>query len=290
MARIDELPFVKGQALGNDYLVVDQADLAAPLTASQIRVLCERRRGIGSDGILLADIGEGRFRLRIFNPDGTEAEKSGNGLRIFAAYLYDRGLVTNEPFSVELPTESVTMQVLRAGPGGALDIVAEMGRASFFAEDFGFRLGKGEIGETLLDLGAGLSARVHPVSLGNPHCVVRVDELDRADFLRRAPRLTTHAAFAAGTNVQFARVTGPTSLEAWIFERGAGETLASGSSACAVAAVAQRLGWVDAREITIQMRGGDAGIEVRGDGMISLRGPAQIVYHGVVREVVAASW
>lgn len=290
MSRMHNLPFAKGQALGNDYLVIDTADLPWPLTTDRIRALCDRHHGIGSDGVLLATIAAGQFQLRIFNPDGTEAEKSGNGLRIFGAYLHGRGLATNVPFQVELPTETIMMQVLRAGAAGALDIIAEMGQASFLAETIGFGPSAGEITEAELDLGEGLSVRVHPVSIGNPHCVVRVDEFERADFLRRAPRLANHPAFAAGTNVQFARVTGPAALRAWIFERGAGETLASGSSACAVAAVAHRLGWVGGREITIEMEGGAAQIGVRNDGMITLQGPAQIVYRGVVREVVAGSW
>jgi diaminopimelate epimerase len=285
-----ELPFAKGQALGNDYLVLDAADLPWRLTPGRVRALCDRHGGIGSDGALLAVIGAGRFQLRIFNPDGTEAEKSGNGLRIFAAYLHDHGLVGDEPFRVELPGDAVTMQVLGPSIGGALEIIAEMGHASFHAETIGFRPGTGEVAEAELDLGDGLTAHVHPVSLGNPHCVVQVDALDRADFLRRAPRLATHTAFAAGTNVQFARVTGPASLEAWIFERGAGETLASGSSACAVAAVAYRQGWVGSREVEIEMNGGAARVEVRADGMISLQGPAQIVYRGVIRQEVLSAW
>ncbi len=285
-----DLAFAKGQALGNDYLVLDAAELPWQLTPDRIRALCDRHHGIGSDGVLLAVIGDGRFQLRIFNPDGTEAEKSGNGLRIFAAYLHDNGLVGIEPFHVGLPGESVTMQVLRPGPAGALEISADMGHASFRAEAIGFRPGSGEIAAAEVDLGDGLSANIHPVSIGNPHCVVRVDDLDRDDFLRRAPRLATHAAFAAGTNVQFVRVTGPASLQAWIYERGAGETLASGSSACAIAAVAHRQGWTTGREVVIEMSGGAALVEVREDGMIRLQGPAQIVYHGVVKGEVTSSW
>lgn len=287
---MSDLPFAKGQALGNDYLVLDAADLPWRLTPERIRALCDRRHGIGSDGILLGVIGAGRFQLRIFNPDGSEAEKSGNGLRIFAAYLHNHGLIEGDPFTVELPGEAVTMQVLRPGCGGSLEISVAMGRASFNAETIGFRPGPGEVAGALLELGEGLSARVYPVSIGNPHCVVRVDDLDRADFLRRAPRLATHAAFAAGVNVQFARVTGPESVQAWIFERGAGETPASGSSACAVAAVAHRQGWVTGGKIAVEMDGGTALVEVEPDGGLRLQGPAQIIYRGVVREDVMAVW
>jgi len=285
-----DLPFAKGQALGNDYLVLAAADLPWTLTPERVRVLCDRHHGVGSDGVLLAILGDDRFQLRIYNPDGSEAEKSGNGLRIFAAYLHDRGLVGEEPFQVELPGDTVTMQILREEGEGAVLVRAAMGVPSFQAEAIGFLAAKGVVSEVELDLGDGLSATVHPVSMGNPHCVVRVDDLVRDDFLRRAPRLSTHSAFRAGTNVQFARVTGPGSLQAWIYERGAGETLASGSSACAVAAVAHRNGWISESEVVIEMPGGNAVVSLDDDGMVRLEGPAQIVYHGVIRSEVAASW
>jgi diaminopimelate epimerase len=285
-----DLAFVKGQALGNDYLVLDAAELPWRLTPDRIRALCDRRRGIGSDGVLLAVIGGGRFRLRIFNPDGGEAEKSGNGLRIFAAYLHDNGMVGADPFRVELTGETVVLQVLWRGNNGDFEVIVDMGQASFHAHAIGFRPATGEVMSADLDLGDGLSATAHPVSLGNPHCVVRVAGQDRADFLIRGPRLATHNAFAAGANVQFAQVTGPASLRAWIFERGVGETLASGSSACAVAAVAHRLGWINSREVMVEMNGGSARVELCADGMIRLQAPAQIVYHGVVRGEVTTSW
>jgi diaminopimelate epimerase len=284
-----DLPFAKGQALGNDYLVLDAADLPWRLTPSRIRALCDRHRGIGSDGILLGVIGAGRFRLRIFNPDGSEAEKSGNGLRIFGAYLHGHGLVGSEAFVVELPEDAVTMRVIRQEGDGSLEIRAAMGQPSFRAEAIGFRPGVGEVAGATLELGDGAVAEVHPVSMGNPHCVVRVADLDHADFMSRAPRLSSHDAFAAGTNVQFVRVTGPESVRAWIFERGAGETMASGSSACAVAAVARRQGWITGRRVLVEMDGGTALVEVDNDGVLQLQGPAQIIYRGVIRgEVLAA--
>lgn len=282
-----ELPFAKGHALGNDYFVLDQDDLPWPLSPARIRALCDRNRGIGSDGILLGHLDQGRIELRIYNPDGTEAEKSGNGLRIFAAYLRERGLVGEEWFPVRLATDDVRLRVRGKNADGTLDIAAQMGHATFRGEDVGYRK-RGEVLGEELKLRAGGSARIHTVSLGNPHCVVFVDELTREDFLQRAPQLAEHAAFRAGTNVQFARVTGPDTLEAWIFERGAGETLASGSSACAVAAAANRTGRIESREVRVQMPGGEVAIELEESGAVRLRGPAVIVFHGRVREEVVA--
>jgi diaminopimelate epimerase len=277
---VSELRFYKGQALGNDYLVLEQSTLPWSLTPERIRAICDRHRGAGSDGILLHHPGDHPFKLRIYNPDGSEAEKSGNGLRIFGAYLHTRGLVRDERFQVELATDTVEMQVLGTAPSGGLDIIAAMGRANFDPSAVGFQAGDGGTDGTGLDLGDGAHARVHPVSLGNPHCVVIVDGLEREDFLLRAPRLAVHPAFRAGTNVQFARPVADDAVEAWIWERGAGETLASGSSACAVVAVTSRLGLVKQRQVQVRMPGGNVEIRLDEDGMLNLRGPASMVYRG----------
>jgi len=275
----------KGHGLGNDYIVAD----AAALTPARIRAICDRHRGVGSDGILLADVAVTPFHLRIFNPDGTEAEKSGNGLRIFAAWLYGQALVAGEPFRVRLKKDQVTLQVLGELGGGSLDIVADMGPASFAGEAAGFAPEAGVALGHRIPVGDEVLA-VNPVSLGNPHCVVFVDALRRDEFLRRGPLLATHAAFPAGTNVQFARAVAPDRVEAWIWERGAGETLASGSSACAVAATAVRLGHARPGEITVAMPGGDALVRVSADYQLRLRAPAQIVFSCEVEELVSESW
>jgi diaminopimelate epimerase len=288
--------FYKGQALGNDYLVVDAADLAGTMTPDlagaatradladamtpqQAILLCDRHRGAGSDGVLVADLSTSPVTLRIINPDGTPAEKSGNGLRIFGAYLYHRGVVgRGEWFEVSLPRDTVSMRIEDELDAGAVMIRVRMGRAQFEGALIGFGPEPGEALDHELALPGGGMAAVNTVYLGNPHCVVFVDELDRTDFVERAPRLCTHVAFAAGTNVQFARVVGPRELEAWIWERGAGETLASGSSACAVAAAAVRRGFVQHGQFDVAMPGGHAEITVSQDYDIELLGPAQLVY------------
>lgn len=281
-----DLPFAKGHGLGNDYLVVDAADLAHPVSVPLVRALCDRHRGVGSDGLLVGTVSDRGISLRIYNPDGSEAEKSGNGLRIFGAYLYGRGIVGTDWFDVQLVKDTVQLRIEEELPGGALQIRAAMGQASFDPAAVEFA---GRSGEPL-PLADGDNAVVNTVSLSNPHCVVFVDELDRADFLRRAPQLCTHAAFRRGTNVQFARVIDRNTVQAWIWERGVGETLASGSSSCAVAAAAVHRGSVDPGLITVQMRGGQAEVEVRSDYQVLLRAPAQIIFHGHVPAAVARSW
>jgi diaminopimelate epimerase len=281
----------KGVALGNDYLVVEQDDLAWPITPVRCAAICDRHTGIGSDGLLIGAPGVDSFRLRILNPDGTEAEKSGNGLRIFGAYLHGRGLVRNEWFTVTLVRDRVRMRVEEVLADGALLIRVEMGHASFRGEEVGFTPVAGEALNVALELPGDVgNATVNTVSLSNPHCVVFVDVLDRADFLRRAPRLCTHAAFRAGTNVQFARVVDEHSLEIWIWERGVGETLASGSSACAATAAAVRRGFLRPGNFEVRMPGGVAEVEVSDSYAVRLRGPARIVFSAEVHPEQLRAW
>jgi diaminopimelate epimerase len=275
---MNDLRFCKGQALGNDYLIVDEAEPVELTTSRAIRI-CDRHHGAGSDGVLLADLTTRPFGLRIINPDGTHAEKSGNGLRIFGAFLYWRGLVQRtEWFDVQLPRDVVQMCVEEDLAEGAVRIRVRMGRAVFDGAAVSFTPNAGETFDYELPLADGATARINTVSLSNPHCVVFVDALERSDFLARAPQLCTHTAFAAGTNVQLARVLGPNDLEAWIWERGAGETLASGSSACAVTAAAVRRGFITPGTHTVHMLGGNAQVTVDENYGIELVGPAQIVY------------
>jgi diaminopimelate epimerase len=286
---MSDIRFFKGQALGNDYLVVDAAEVE--MTPERARFICDRHRGAGSDGILIGEVDRRPFRLRILNPDGTWAEKSGNGLRIFGAWLYHRGLVQfNEWFDVELPRDTVSMRVEAELDAGTLMIRAQMGRAQFEGALIRFQPEPGEALGYELELPGGGTAAVNTVYLGNPHCVVFVDELERDDFLRRAPRLCTHPAFGAGTNVQFARVVGPNEIEAWIWERGAGETLASGSSACAVAAAAVKRGFVRPGQFIISMEGGEAEVTVSEGYEVMLLGPAQVVYEGRLLGKVVERW
>lgn len=273
------LRFTKGQALGNDYFVIDAAEHPA-LTTEQVILLCDRHRGAGSDGVLYADLSADPIHLRIINPDGSEAEKSGNGLRIFGAWLYRREHAPlGDWFQVRLARDTVSMRVEEELDEGVL-IRVRMGRATFAGSDVGFVPEAGVARDFQLQLPSGGSALVNTVSLGNPHCVVFVDDLRRTDFLERAPQLCTHPAFAAGTNVQFARVIGPRELEAWIWERGAGETLASGSSACAVTAAAVSRGDVQPGQFVVNMQGGSVEVTVSDDFDIELLGPAVMVYRG----------
>ena len=284
--------FWKGHALGNDYLVVDGAAQGTP-SPGVVRALCDRHRGVGGDGVLVAGAGDPVPGLRIFNPDGTEAEKSGNGLRIFGAWLHLTGRVGDDPFRVRLPGETVEMAVEGKGAPGFVVLRVDMGRASFRAGDVGFT-GASPDDEVMgqpLDLGDGTGpVPVHLVSMGNPHCVVFGDVVDEAGIRRLGPRIQALPSFPGGVNVQLARVVEPGRIEAMIWERGAVETLASGSSACAIAAAARRSGRAAGSEFVVSMPGGEVEIELSEGYDVRLRGEAGIVFSGKVRDEVLRGW
>jgi diaminopimelate epimerase len=282
--------FYKGHGLGNDYVALEMEALPFDLTPPAVRLLCDRNTGVGSDGILAAVPSDAAdFGLRIFNPDGSEAEKSGNGLRIYAAYLLDRGRVRiGPPFTVETPGGVVRVRIVDETEDGVLDVEVEMGTASFRSADVGLAGPDREVDEEALELPSGDRVRINTVSIGNPHCVVFQDELDVEELRRRAPQISTHPDFARGTNVQFAVAAGPDAVDAWVWERGAGETRASGSSACAVAVAAVRRGMVSERRVAVRMPGGTLRVEVRDDWSLVLRGPVEGVCRGELTEGMVA--
>ena len=270
--------FVKSHALGNDYIVLDPANLMFPLTFETVRLICDRHLGVGSDGILArVPSSKADFGLRIYNPDGSEAEKSGNGLRIFARYLFDHGLLKSPEFTVETPggIVKVTMHVVN---GSVQRITVEMGTATFLSERIPVTGPAREVVNEYLDVD-GQRLTITAVSVGNPHCVVFVPQLEEVELQRMGPLLEHHPIFPSRTNVQFAEVKSRKRVAILIWERGAGHTLASGSSACAVAAAAVRKGIAD-RDLTIAMQGGDLQISVGPDWSIRMSGPAEEVYSG----------
>ncbi|MGH7388570.1 MAG: diaminopimelate epimerase [Candidatus Rokuibacteriota bacterium] len=276
------IPFAKGHGLGNDYLVMEQRELPAALSALAITRICDRNRGVGGDGILLlVPSARADFGLRIFNPDGSEAEKSGNGLRIFAKYLWDHGHAKRDTFTVDTKGGVVECQ-LHVRDGRVSFVTVEMGRATFRAAEVPMTGPAGEAVGVPLALRDGPALTVTAVSVGNPHCVVFVDRLDEGETRRLGPQLETHAAFPNRTNVQFARAAARDALEILIWERGAGFTLASGSSSCASAAAAVRTGRCDHGRVAVRMPGGELVVHVRPDWSLRLEGPVEEVCTGTL--------
>jgi diaminopimelate epimerase len=253
--------FWKWHALGNSYLVVERDALGRPLDPDLARRLCDASRGIGSDGVLeVLAAGDGRVRIAIWNPDGSEAEFSGNGSRIAAAWLAQRN-----------GAAQVTVDV------GAREYPARLREDGLIA----MAVGDVEVGEIeTVELGAE-RIELTTVSLGNPHAVVRV-EPSREALLRLGPRLETHSRFPDRTNVQLVRVDGPHEVTVAVWERGAGETSSSGSSAVAVACAAITNGWCES-PVTVRMPGGELRVELDEDNRITLVGPAEEICEGELR-------
>ena len=296
------MEFRKYHALGNDYVVLCGAALGDPPDREVVRRICDRHYGIGADGILLdvgpcgirtdaaaaaeadTDAGSGatggrtRAGLRIFNPDGSEVEKSGNGLRIFGRYLRDRGRLNGtEWFTVTTSGGDVACSVSSDGRR----VAAEMGRASFDAA--AIPVADGEGGEVLgrrLEVD-GREVEYSAVTVGNPHCVVAVDSVRAEEACSLGPLLECHPAFPNRTNVQLVEVVGPHRIRIEIWERGAGYTLASGTSSCAAAAVCRRLGRVRS-PVTVAMPGGEIEVVVRDDFSLRMEGAVAAVARGVL--------
>lgn len=270
--------FYKYHALGNDYLVMNPADYPgwSQPTAEQIRVICHRNFGAGSDGILWGPLPskKARFGLRIFNPDGSEAEKSGNGLRIFSRYLFDQKLVGSEPFTIEVPGGVVESKVMDGGQRIAVD----MGRVTFQSDQIPVA---GPVRPVLGEKFTiqGREFIFNAAGIGNPHCVIVLPEISAELAKQYGPDIEVHKNFPNRINVQFLKVLDRRNVQIEIWERGAGYTLASGSSSSASAAVAHKLGLVDAH-LTVHMPGGQIGIEIAPDFAIKMTGPTTRVADG----------
>ncbi len=275
--------FYKGHGLGNDYLVFEEGAgwLATP---ENVRLVCDRQRGVGADGIvvLLGEAVGPAFHLRMFNPDGGEFERSGNGLRILASYLSLRSLASGS-FEVRVGGDTIEL-TLHGRTGPTHDVSVAMGRActgaaaidldeSLLAGDGSF---PGPDGEAL---------DVLPVSVGNPHLVVVVADPSSGGFsedrlAELGPFLTTHPSLGHGANMQLARPLEAAGCEALIWERGVGRTSASGTSACAVAVALVSSGRLAPGQITVQMPGGVLTVGVTSELDVVLRGPVEEVCDG----------
>ena len=272
--------FHKYHALGNDYIVMNPSDFPGWLapTVEQIRLICHRNFGVGSDGILWGPLPSkhAQFGLRIFNPDGSEAEKSGNGLRIFSRYLFDQKLVSDAPFTVEVPGGVVESRVMDRGQR----ITVEMGRVTFQSD----KIPVAGPGREVLDETFTIQDREFTycaAGIGNPHCVIILPKISAALATKYGPAIEVHKNFPNRINVQFLQVLDRQNVQIEIWERGAGYTLASGSSSSASAAVAHKLGLVDAK-LTVHMPGGRIGIEIAPDFAIRMTGPTTRVAEGVL--------
>jgi diaminopimelate epimerase len=280
---IPPMRFEKWQALGNDYLIVEARELAFPLTPERVKRLCDPHFGPGGDGVLeLSPPSERGYvaRLRIFNPDGSEAELSGNGAREAILYLRRAGWTEADTFSIETAAGEIRPTIT-----GPTTCRVDMGRATLRSKDFpdGPDDGRGEL------TAAGRTYAFQHVSIGNPQCAIRIAdraELEALDLARIGPEIEHAPLFPNRTNTSFWREREPGTIRARIFERGVGETLSSGTGACG-AAVAYVLRGGDGRVI-VQLDGGELEVDVDEALHVDLTGWAVPIYRGELSEELVA--
>ena len=267
--------------LGNEYIILESEHVDFQLTAQAIKRLCNIHFGIGSDGIVMkVPSAKADFGFRVYNPDGSEAEKSGNGLRIFSKYLFDYGYAKTRQFSVETLTDIVHAEIFEETHGKASLVRVDMGKAVFAPREIPVSSDLPEfIGQKIT--AGDREFEVNCVSVGNPHCVVIKPELDEKEIRTYGPLLENHPIFPHRINVQFAKVLSDCDAQILIWERGAGYTLASGSSSCAASSILVKRGLIKG-DLTMHMQGGTLKIEVDKEWNIHMTGEVREIARGVL--------
>lgn len=278
--------FVKGHGLGNEYIIFDQQNIHFELTKPAIQRLCNINFGIGSDGILVVvPTDKADFGFRVFNPDGSEAEKSGNGLRIFCKFLYDYGYTTSKNFTVETKGGLVKATIEKCDNRNKANLVTvDMGVPTFKTREIPVIFPSPEIIAEKMGFG-GKEYEINCVSVGNPHCTIIRDTLNVNEIKSIGSIIENHSMFPNRINVQFAKINSRSEVEILIWERGAGYTLASGSSSCAVSSVLYKRGLID-NKVTIKMPGGELIIEIQEDWNIRMTGPVRQICEGTLSEEI----
>jgi len=275
--------FAKMHGLGNDYIVLDSSNIDFSLGQSAIKRLCNIHFGIGSDGIVLkVPSSKADFGFRVYNPDGSEAEKSGNGLRIFCKYLFDNGFTTSKKFSVETLTDIVYAEIVHETNKKAALVKVDMGKAIFSSRRIPVDSDLPEFIGRKIKAGD-REFEVNCVSVGNPHCVVIMEELDDKEIRKYGPLIENHTLFPNRINVQFAKVLSKHDARILIWERGAGYTLASGSSSCAASCILVKRGLIE-KDLTMHMKGGDLQIQIDNEWNIRMTGEVREIAMGVLSD------
>lgn len=276
-----QVEFSKWQGIGNDYIIVAVNDLAFEMTPTRAAAICDRHLGIGSDGILLWSGTESSgFSIVIYNPDGSIAEMCGNGIRMLAKYLVDRGYATEPLLAVKTGAGMIAPSVAPDGQVRVRMGVARLGGSGIvgFA---GVDAGSEAICKTLQACGREFEFTF--VDMGNPHCVIEVDDLADIDLEHVGSAIENHELFPGRANVEFMKVLGPSEVAMRVWERGVGETNACGTGACAVAVAACRTHGAMS-PITVHLPGGDLLVEVDLKMNVIMTGPAEEVYSGTMSE------
>ncbi|AEF53773.1 diaminopimelate epimerase [Marinomonas posidonica] len=272
------LKFTKMHGLGNDFVVVDAVSRKVFFNKSQIERLSDRNWGIGFDQLLVVEPPSNPdmdFRYRIYNSDGSEVEHCGNGARCFAKFVLDRELTHKRVINVETKRGAIQLRVIDNGL-----VTVDMGAPSFVPADLPF---SAELNDGLYPLMVdGDDYLITPVSVGNPHAVLKVDTLQDEQVQNLGAKIESHECFPSKVNVGFMQVVNPAEINLRVFERGVGETQACGTGACAAVVAGIKQGWL-APKVTAHLRGGDLHIEWAGEGEpILMTGPAAKVFEGQI--------
>jgi diaminopimelate epimerase len=276
------LLFTKMHGLGNDFMVIDGVrqnlpDGQLPLSPERIRALADRHFGIGFDQLLLVEPAQVTgidFRYRIFNADGSEVNQCGNGARCFARFVRDQGLTSKDSIEVETAAGQMTLTLTDDG-----QVTVDMGAPRWAPQDI--PLAADAEADTYFIIAGKQAFEVGAVGLGNPHCVLLVENVDTAPVSTVGPLLENHPDFPERVNVGFMQIVDRGHIRLRVFERGSGETLACGSGACAAVVVGQRRGFLD-EIVQVDLPGGSLSIQYSGHGGILMTGPATRVYDGQI--------
>ena len=272
------LKFTKMQGLGNDFVVFDAINQTLDLSTEQVRFLADRRFGIGCDQLLLVERAQQSgvdFRYRIFNADGSEVQQCGNGARCFARFVRDQGLTDKDAIVVETASGIITLHIEMDG-----QVRVNMGKPDFDPASLPFLAEESRLVYELELEGDTLS--IGAVSMGNPHAVMQVEDIEYAPVGELGPKLESHPRFPERVNVGFMQVLDSAAVRLRVYERGAAETLACGTGACAAVAVGHRWGLLG-DEVRVSLRGGELTIRWAGEGEdLWMIGPATSVFEGTI--------
>ena len=273
-----KVSFTKMHGLGNDFVVIDAINQTVDLTPEQVRWIADRHRGVGCDQLLLVESPNAKevdFRYRIYNADGGEVGQCGNGARCFARFVVEKGLSDKKDFTVETVSGLIYLRLEDDG-----QVTVNMGRPRFNPSEIPFEAEPG-LGRHLIDLGSQL-IEVGAVSMGNPHAVMLVPDIDKAPVAKLGPQLESHPRFPERVNAGFMQVISRDQIRLRVFERGAGETLACGTGACAAMVIARSWRMVD-DAVYVDLPGGRLEIRWSGeDEPVMMTGPAETVFEGII--------
>lgn len=275
---------------GNDFIVIDctKETIEETVLPSIARHACDRNFGIGGDGLLLVLPSRiANYKMRMINPDGSEAEMCGNGVRCFAKYVFDRKMHTDVVMTVETLGGTKTIKLNAAG-GKVQTVRVDMGEPRLLRSEIPMKGADSKVIAESLKVN-GKKYEITCVSMGNPHCVTFVDDVDHFPVDKLGPDFENHHSFPQRTNTEFIEVINKDEIRMRVWERGAGETLACGTGACA-SAVASMLNEKTNRKVTVHLRGGDLFIEWLGDNKVYMTGPAEEVFEGKVFSSEYKKW